>query len=258
MYVAGIDIGHYAAKAVIMSQNREIMATAVMTVADEASSVAKQVLDVALVKTGLDLEEISAVVTTGVGRDGSFNTKRAVSEIACAAKGALQMFPSARTVLDIGAESVRSVECDEIGGVRNFALNDKCASGAGIFIEMMAKVLELPIEELGRRASLSQNEVAINATCAVFAESEVVSLIHNRVPVVDIARGVLASVASRGASLMTRVGMIEDIVLIGGPAQSPEFVSILSKQAGKPVFVPEDPLIIGALGAAIFALEDAQ
>jgi predicted CoA-substrate-specific enzyme activase len=255
MIVAGVDVGNQTGKAVILRDDRTVLAKAVVTAAEEAAVVAEQALAAALAQAGLQQSDLDIIVATGVGRNGVPFAQRTLTEVSCDAKAAVYLYPSARTVIDIGAEDARGLRCDESGKVLDFVMNDKCASGAGVFIEAMAKALELSLEEMAQRSLQSQNEVDINCTCAVFAESEVVSLIHRQVPREDIARGIHDSIALRSASMLRRIGLHDDLVLVGGAALNVGMVDAVARRTGKKVLVPEDPVTVGALGAALYALE---
>lgn len=255
MIVAGVDVGNQTGKAVIVRDDGTVLAKAVVTAAEEAAAVAEQALAAALAQAGLARSDLGAIVATGVGRNGVPFANRTLTEVSCDAKGAVHLFPSARTVIDIGAEDARGLRCDQAGKVLDFVMNDKCASGAGVFIEAMAKALEVSLYEIGELSLRSQNEVDINCTCAVFAESEVVSLIHRQVPREDIARGIHDSIALRAASMLRRIGIHDDLVLVGGSSLNVGMVDALTRRTGKRVLVPEDPVTVGALGAALYALE---
>lgn len=254
MIVAGIDVGNQTGKVVILRDDRAVLAKAVISSAEEAAAVAERALSAALVVAGLARGEVDAIVATGVGRNGVHFADRVLTEVSCNAMGAVHLYPSARTVIDIGAEDARGLRCDEAGKVVDFVMNDKCASGAGVFIEAMAQALELSVDEMSQLSMQSQVEVDINCTCAVFAESEVVSLIHRQVPRMDIARGIHDSIALRSASMLRRIGLQDDLAMIGGVALNVGMVDAVARRTGKKVLVPDDPVTVGALGAALYAL----
>lgn len=257
-YLAGVDVGNQTTKAVVLDGDGAVVAQAVVAVAEESARAAEEALSLALAQTELGLADLAAIVATGAGSDCVPIAQRAVTEVLCDARGAVRLFPGARTVIDIGAENARVARCDENGAVEDFALNDKCASGAGIFIEEMAKALEFSLEEMAEASLRSQREVEVNCSCAVFAESEVVSLIHQRVPREDIARGICDFVAQRTTSLLYRIGIADEVVFVGGGARNRGVVAALERYLGRRVRVPEDPVVVGALGAALFALEGRQ
>ena len=258
MIVAGVDVGNQTGKVVLLDGDGQVIAKSVVEAAEESSVVAEQALAAALMQAGIRRDDIGLVVATGVGRNGITFANRVVTEVSCDGKGAVHLCPGARTVIDIGAEDARGLGCDAAGRVTDFVMNDKCASGAGVFIEAMAKALEVSLIEMGELSLRSQNEVDINCTCAVFAESEVVSLIHRQVPREDIARGIHDSIALRASSMLRRIGIRDDLVLIGGAALNLGLVDAMRRRTGKIVVVPDDPLTVGALGAALFALEGEQ
>ena len=156
---------------------------------------------------------------------------------------------------DVGAEEGRTIRCDETGKVIDFAFNEKCAAGAGTFAEGMARALQVPLKELGPLAQTSKAAVQMNAQCAVFAESEVVTLIHAKTPREDIARAVLDAIASRIISMVRKVGFEKDVALIGGMAHNPGYVEAMKRGLEMDVHVPEEPEYVGALGAALAAME---
>jgi benzoyl-CoA reductase subunit D len=160
-------------------------------------------------------------------------------------------------VIDVGAEEGRTVRCDDRGKALDFAFNEKCAAGAGTFAEGMARALQVTLEELGPLSLQSTQAVQMNAQCAVFAESEVVTLIHDKTPREDIARAVLDAVASRIISMVRKVGFEKDVVLIGGMARNPGFVEAMKRGLEMEIHVPDDCEYVGALGAALAASEQA-
>ena len=174
----------------------------------------------------------------------------------CDVRGTIKRYPNARTVIDVGAEEGRAIRCNEQGKVLDFALNEKCAAGAGAFTEAMSRALEVETERLGAMSLESSNAVPMNAQCAVFAESEVVSLLHAKTPKEDIARAVHDAIASRIVSLARKVGFEPEVVLIGGVAHNIGFVDSLQRALECEVIVPDDPDYIGAYGAALAAAEE--
>ncbi|RPH83977.1 MAG: CoA activase, partial [Desulfobacteraceae bacterium] len=174
-------------------------------------------------------------------------------EVSAAARGAIALDPRVRTVIDVGAEEARAIRINPAGKVLDFAINEKCAAGTGAFTEAMARALEVKIEELGPLSRQSTKTVAMNAQCAVFAESELVSLIHSQTPKADMARAVHDAIADRIGSLVRRVGMEREVLLIGGVARNVGFVESLKRELDAEIFVPETPETVGAYGAALLA-----
>jgi benzoyl-CoA reductase subunit D len=165
------------------------------------------------------------------------------------------VFDTARTVIDVGAEEGRAVRCSESGRVEDFAVNEKCAAGAGTFTEAMARALEVDLEELGRMSLRSTQAVPMNAQCTVFAESEVVSLLHAKTPKEDISRAVHDAMASRITSMVRKVGLQEDVVAIGGLAKNVGFIDSMKRNLETKILIPQEPEYVGALGAALIAAD---
>lgn len=253
MVTAGVDIGHRTVKVVLL--NRGGVVSQQVAPLTEASSAAEEVLEAALRAAGLGRGDLDAVVSTGVGRGDFPLAHRRLTEITCDAKGTTWLCPAARTVLDIGAEEYRAIRCDASGRVMDFAMNDKCAAGAGIFLEVMAKALEVDLAEMGPLSLRWRKEVVVNSTCAVFAESEVISLVHSGMDRVDILHGIHDSLASRLSSLLLRIGVEPAVVLVGGVAHNVGVIDALRRRLGMDILVPEGPDFAGALGAALLGQE---
>jgi benzoyl-CoA reductase subunit D len=254
MITAGIDMGSKTIKVVVL-RDAEVVGKAIAVAGFESREVAEKALEQALQDAGVSMEEVDRIVATGAGRNNAPHSERDISEVASDARGVIKMYPSARTVIDVGAEEGRAIRCNDAGKIVDFALNEKCAAGAGAFTEAMSRALEIPIQELGQMSRNSKNPVPMNAQCAVFAESEVVSLLHDKVPKEDIARAVHEAIASRIVSLARKVGFQPDVVLIGGVAHNVGFVDSLTKALQCEVTIPEEPEYIGAYGAALAAAE---
>ncbi|MBU0717936.1 MAG: CoA activase, partial [Planctomycetes bacterium] len=220
MITAGIDIGAKTIK-VVMVQDGKILGKGLAPAGLDTQAAAQQALDEALLATGLKKEQVDRFMATGTGRNSCPFTDQQITEVGAAGKGIVHVLKSCRTVIDVGAEEGRTIRCDGAGKVIDFAFNEKCAAGAGTFAEGMARALEVPLEELGALALKSKHAVQMNAQCAVFAESEVVTLIHEKTSREDIARAVLDAVASRIISMVRKVGFEKDVALIGGMALNP-------------------------------------
>lgn len=254
MITAGIDIGAKTVK-VVLAENGEMLGKSLVLAGIDTAAATQQALDEALAAAGVNREKVARFMATGTGRKDCSVTDQQITEVGAAAKGMNHLLSSCRTVIDVGAEEGRTVRCDERGKVIDFAFNEKCAAGAGTFAEGMARALQVPLEELGPLSLTSREAVQMNAQCAVFAESEVVTLIHNKTPREDIARAVLDAVASRIISMVRKVGFEKDVALIGGMARNPGFVEAMRRGLEMDIHVPEDPEHIGALGAALAAAE---
>jgi benzoyl-CoA reductase subunit D len=194
-------------------------------------------------------------MATGAGRNEVKTADDKVTEVTAAARGAWSVCPTGRTVIDIGAEEGRAVRCGESGKVDDFAVNEKCAAGAGTFTEAMARALEVDLAELGQMSLRSTQTVPMNAQCTVFAESEVVSLLHAKTPKEDISRAVHDAMASRITSMVRKVGLQNEVVVVGGLAKNAGFIDSLQRSLETKVLIPDEPEFIGALGAALIAVD---
>jgi benzoyl-CoA reductase subunit D len=252
MVTAGIDVGAKNVK-VVIQENGKVLGKGSVTAGFDTASDIKQALDAGLADAGVTREQVERVYATGAGRKEVGDADDSYTEVGADAAGAIYLFPSARTVIDVGAEEGRAIKVDEKGKVVDFAINERCAAGAGAFTEAMARALELPLTELGPLSLTSTRAVPMNAQCAVFAESEVVSLIHQKTPKQDIARAVHDAMASRITSMARRVGVDPEVCLIGGVAKNPGFVDSLKRDLEMEIMIPEDPEFVSALGAALLA-----
>jgi len=212
---------------------------------------AENVFNDVLRKAGLSRGDTAHIVATGAGKDSAPYANSEISVVGADALGGNFLYPSARTVIDVGAETSRAVRCNEKGRMIDFAINEKCAAGSGTFIEAMARALEVKLEEIGPLSLKAEKTISMNAQCTIFAESEVVSLIHEKASKADIARAIHYSIANRITSLARRLGIQRDVVLVGGVAKNVGFVSSLKKTLGVELLVPEEPEFVGALGAAL-------
>jgi len=252
MNTMGIDIGHQHAKAVILGDNR-IVSHVSLAVAGEVQAAAKIVFDKVLKQAHENKNRIDRVFATGVGREKVAFADGHPTEMLSHVHGAHWLFPAARTVIDLGAEGSRILRCDSKGNLTNFVMNDKCASGAGVFLETVAEMMQISLSDMGPLALKSSNKLALTSTCAVFAESEIVAEIHRGTSKEDILRGVHESIASKVASVSNRTDMEPEVVLTGGVARNIGVVEALKEQFGLDILVPPHPEIVGALGAAILA-----
>ena len=249
---AGIDVGVQSVKAVLFD-GEKIIGSNVLVTEEEADRAACRVYQDLLSELQLGPEAVERLFVTGWGAaDVSFADGRS-SEQVCAAKGARFLLPSVRTVLDMGAEGCRVMRLDPDGTLENFVNNSKCASGTGSFIELGAVYLQVGIDEMST-LSLSADGVAdVSSMCAVFAESVIISHIHSGEPIERIAAGIHQSAAIRVSELLGRIGMIEDVMFVGGTARNKGLVKMLEEMNRVALRIPEDPRIVTALGAAIQA-----
>ena len=255
MYVLGIDSGSTSTNAVIMDQDRTIKAFSVVRTGAKSGESADRVLKDVLEKAGLSRADIAWIVSTGYGRVSIPFADENVTEISCHGKGAHYFNPKIRTILDIGGQDSKAIRLSEQGEVKDFVMNDKCAAGTGRFLEMIARTLEISLDELGAIALTSTENIEITSMCSVFAESEVISLIANNKEKNDIANGVCGAIANKAYGLLRRVGLEPDFMMTGGVAKNPGVVRAVEQKLGAKLYICEEPEIVGATGAALYALE---
>ena len=258
MYVMGIDSGSTSTNAVIMDRNREIKAFSVVRTGAKSGQSAQKILEEVLDKAGLKREDISWIISTGYGRVSIPFADENVTEISCHGRGAHYFNPKVRTILDIGGQDSKAIHLNEAGEVTDFVMNDKCAAGTGRFLEMIARSLEMDISELGPAALQSTEYIEITSMCSVFAESEVISLIAQNKEKADIAAGVCRSIAGKSYSLMKRVGLEPEFMMTGGVAKNPGVVRAVEEKIGAKLYICPEPEIVGAVGAALYALDQIK
>ncbi len=252
MYTLGLDIGSTASKAVILKDGEHIISISVIDVGT-GSSGPKKVIDDVLFKSNLTREDLHKVVVTGYGRMTFKDADKQLSELSCHSKGANFLIPEAKTIIDIGGQDAKILKIDKTGKLINFIMNDKCAAGTGRFLDVMAKVLEVKVDELADLSSKSEETVNISSTCTVFAESEVISHLARGAKKEDICFGIHKSIAKRVSGLAQRVVIEKDLVMTGGVANNKGVVKAIENELKQSIKVPENPQIVGALGAALFA-----
>jgi predicted CoA-substrate-specific enzyme activase len=251
----GIDIGSTSSKAVILQDGAQLVATEVVQIGTGSSGPAR-VLDTILKKTGLDIGDMARIIATGYGRFTFEPAHHQYTEIRCQAKGNNFFCRSARLIIDIGGQDVKAIRLDEKGNVKQFFMNDKCAAGTGRFLEVMSRVMEVEIDQMDYYDERATDPATVSSTCAVFAESEVISQLAAGLLKENIIAGVHQSIASKACALAGR-GVIEDeLVLCGGVSKNQGVVRAIEKELNRKVFVAPMPQITGALGAAILAYED--
>lgn len=257
MITAGVDVGNKFVKVVIMKDGQVLSKSMVLSGFDQKASAA-DAFDRAVSEAEIGRNDVKFVVATGAGKGEVIYANDTITEVGADAKGAIFLVPSARVVIDVGAEEGRAIKCDDKGRIIDFAINEKCAAGAGSFTEAMARVLEVPLEEMGPLALKSSKTIPINAQCAVFAESEVVSLIHTKTSKEDISKAVHAAIAARIISMVRRVGVEKDLVMTGGVGNNVGFIKSLGDGLEMEVIIPEQPEYVSAFGAALVAAERAK
>lgn len=254
-YVMGVDSGSTSTDVVIMNADKHIVATAIVPTGARAADAAARAMDEALSKAGLAAGDVALRVSTGYGRDNIEGMDSSVTEITCHARGAHYLAPDARSVIDIGGQDSKVIHLNANGSVAGFVMNDKCAAGTGRFMEAMARVLEMDLDEFCRRGLEWHHEVRITSMCTVFAESEVVSLVAANTPTPDVIHGLDVSVARKTATLASRVGAEPPYLMTGGVAQNEGVVRALSDVLKAPVATHEDSQLCGAIGAALIGLD---
>lgn len=254
MVTAGIDIGHESVSVAVLG-DAGLLGHATLVIAGEVGAAAQRALDTTLGQLGLARTALDRVFATGIGREAVGVADGHRTPMLSQARGAHWYVPGARTVIDVGAEGTRVMRCDARGRVTDFALNDRCASGSGVFLETVADMLDVPLDELGVLSLRGEPGVVLTSTCAVFAESEIVAEIHRGTACEAILRGVHASIASKIAATGRRLGIEPAVVFTGGVARNAGVVEALREALEADVAVPERPEITGALGAALLARE---
>jgi (R)-2-hydroxyacyl-CoA dehydratese activating ATPase len=253
IFFAGIDIGSAMTKAVITADT-EICASIASYTGPEHRRQAYKIMTEALKQVNLSFDAISFVVATGYGRMNVPFADRQITELSCHARGIASIFPNVHLGIDIGGQDAKALKIRN-GKLVDFVMNDKCAAGTGRFLEVIAATLGLKTEELGDISAKSRNHITISSTCTVFAEQEVISRLSQGVPLEDVIAGLHDSVASRVARMARKLKIEPDVVFTGGVAKNSGVVRALEEQLGCPILVPGEPLISGALGAALLAYD---
>ena len=257
MITVGIDLGTQRVQVVVLKDGKYSSRAQALSGFDPTKA-AEQAADEALKKADLKLSDVACFAATGSAMDMAPYSASTVSMMSADAKAGVFLFPKARTIIDVGAEEARAVKCDESGIMVDFVVNERCAAGAGAFIEAMARALEVKLEEMGPLALKAERASPINASCVIFGESDVVSLIHRQESKPEIARAVYDAMADRISSMVHRLGINPDIVFVGGVAKDVGFVASLNRKLGVNVLIPDYPEYAGALGAAIIAATRAK
>lgn len=256
MITAGLDVGHQSINGVILDDGK-IIAHLSLKLAGEVNASATVAFEKLLSRAKLKPAKIDHLFATGVGREKVAIANGHRTEMLCHLKGAHRLFPGARTVIDAGAEGIRILKGDDRGNLIHFVLNDKCAAGTGIFLETVALMMKVSLAEMGPLSLRSAGKILLTSTCAVFAESEIVGQIHRGASRDDILHAVHESVALRIALLARRIGIEPQVVQTGGVARNIGVVEALRRNLELDIHVPENPELMGALGAALLAQNSA-
>jgi len=251
---AGIDVGSLTTDAVVAADGR-IIAFKIIPTGSNPSAAALSAYEEALKTAEIKKEDVNCVVATGYGRDCVDFANRTITEITCHALGARKLFPQAASVIDIGGQDCKVIRLAEDGRVEDFVMNDKCAAGTGRFLEVMAGALETDLESMGELSEISSGNIKITSTCTVFAESEVISLISKGAAKEEIIKGIHYAIGERIYSMIRKVRAEEPYVITGGVAKNKGVRGALERRLNSRLLVPDEPQIVGALGAAIAAVE---
>jgi benzoyl-CoA reductase subunit D len=252
MLTAGIDIGAKTIKIVVV-EDGDMKAKNITPAGYDLKESMEKAWVALETHSGYKAGDMDKILATGSGRKEAVNAVEDVTEAMAAAKGAFALDASVRTVIEVGADEGRVIKIGEGGKVINFAVHEKCAAGTGAFIEAMARVLEVSLEELGPMSLQSTQAIAMKAQCVVFAESELVTLVHANIPKPDIARAIHDSIADRIVSMVRWVGMEPGVMLIGGVSRNIGFVASLKRELESEIIVPKEPEFVAAYGAALIA-----
>lgn len=250
MITIGIDLGTQSVKTLIL-KDYKIEGYSKAFAGFDPTKAAEEAVQEALKNSNLTLADVTNFTATGSGMELSPYSPGKVSMMSADAKAATYIFPDAGTIVDVGAEEARAIKCDDRGLMVDFVVNERCAAGAGAFIEAMARALEVKMEDMGPLALKAEKASSINASCVIFGESDVVSLIHKQESKPEIARAVYDAMADRISSMVHRLGIKPQVVLIGGVAKDVGFVASLKRKLNVEILIPENPEYAGALGAAL-------
>jgi (R)-2-hydroxyacyl-CoA dehydratese activating ATPase len=253
-FAVGLDLGSATTKAVVVDEAGHIVAGALEATGGAALVRGESVLEEVLAKAGCANADEVPLVTTGYGRHLLKRSHTALPEIICHAAGAFSLDRRTRTVVDIGGQDSKITAVTPEGEVGDFAMNDKCAAGTGRFLELMAQMLQLSVQDIGVVSLESEHPCNIDSTCAVFAETEIVNLRSRGAPVADLVAGVHKALSRRIAILGSTVKFRERVTFTGGVANNTGVRAALEREIGCEIWVPECPQFVGALGAALFAL----
>jgi len=254
-FAAGIDVGSTQTKAVLVDESRAIVAKELLNTGANVKRAGQAALDALLEHAGVRREELGFVVGTGYGRYKIEAGNAQVTEISCHARGAQFLFPETRTVIDMGGQDTKAIKVGPEGDVLDFCMNDKCAAGTGRFLAGAAEVLGLSLEEIGAISLRGTQPIRLTSVCTVFVESDILGYVAQRKKIEDILAGVHQAIAARTISLVRRVGMEPQITFTGGVARNVGMVRALEQKLGATLNVSPEAHFMGALGAALFALD---
>jgi (R)-2-hydroxyacyl-CoA dehydratese activating ATPase len=252
-YFVGIDVGSTMTKAVILKE--EIIASFIGPTAPEQRRLANRVLEEALRRAGIPVAKITYIVSTGYGRINVPFADRQFTEITCHARAAVALFPGVRTIIDVGGQDAKAIKVGPGGKATDFVMNDKCAAGSGRFIEVIADTLGVPLDEVGETSLKSRAPADISSICTIWAQQEIAASLARGVPVPDLLAGVHRSLADRICRMANQLRVEDPVVMTGGGAKNSGLRRAISEQLAHEILVPDEPLITGAMGAALIAKE---
>ena len=256
MFAAGIDIGSITTEALLFDKDKGIVGYVILPTGANSGKTAEAALEKALSGAGISQSDVLCTVATGCGRKRAQFANHTVTEITCIAKGVNNLFPGARTIIDIGGQDTKAIKIDGQGRVTEFEMNDKCAAGTGRFIEVMAAALNVELNSIGEISLKHSKELTISSICTVFAESEVISLVSEGEELEDILYGIHKAIAGRTVGLLNRLGGAEgEVIMAGGVAKNIGVIKALEAALQTSLKIYKEPQVVGALGAAILALE---
>jgi predicted CoA-substrate-specific enzyme activase len=257
IYAAGVDVGSTQTKAIVLTEDRKIVGRSLINTGAYVSQAAERAFKAAAENAGIKPEEVAYVVGTGYGRYKVNFGNAQITEISCHARGAKFLFPKTQTVIDMGGQDAKGIHVGPDGDVKDFVMNDKCAAGTGRFLSNAAETLSVSLDDIGPISLRGKKPVRLSTVCAVFVESDIMSYLAEGKTMEDIMAGVHSAIASRTVALVRRVGIEPDVAFTGGVSRNIGMVKALEEKLGLPVFVCDDSHYIGAIGAALFALERA-
>ena len=252
MLTVGIDVGSITTKAAVIKDG-ELISDKIISTGYNARVAGTKIFETVIAELGIKASAVDKIISTGYGRNSICFAHKAVTEITCHAVGARFLNPGVRSVIDIGGQDSKAIVLDENGGVKNFAMNDKCAAGTGRFLEVMARALEMDINEFGEESLKADTPAKISSLCTVFAESEVISLISRGEKRKNIIAGIHESIASRVVAMAARIGLAAPVMMTGGVAKNKGVVGALERKTGYRIEVSQKAQVTGAIGAALIA-----
>lgn len=252
MITVGVDVGSITAKAAVIIDD-SIAATIVILTGYNAKNAGEQVFEGVLANAGIESSQVDRIIATGYGRNSVSFADKAITEITCHAAGAHYLNPDIRSIIDIGGQDSKAIVINEKGKVIDFAMNDKCAAGTGRFLEVMARALEVNLDEFGNMSLKANNAASISSLCTVFAESEVISLIAKGENRQNIIAGIHESIASRVVAMGNRIGLSDPVMMTGGVAKNIGVVRALEKKINTSISVSKNAQVTGAIGAGLIA-----